>query len=69
MTALAHNHYLEETIQHWKHISPVIHDPQISTWSLSRQFALCTSYIYDANILLITSPSRDPSCWLVLRVI
>jgi HTH-type transcriptional regulator/antitoxin HigA len=28
MTALAHNHYLEETIQHWKHISPVIHDPQ-----------------------------------------
>lgn len=28
MTALARNHYLEETIQHWKHISPVIHDPQ-----------------------------------------
>lgn len=28
MTALAHNHYLEETIQHWKHISPIIHDPQ-----------------------------------------
>ncbi|KTC89359.1 helix-turn-helix domain-containing protein [Fluoribacter dumoffii] len=27
MTALARNH-LEETIQHWKHISPVIHDPQ-----------------------------------------
>jgi len=28
MTALARNNYLEETIQHWKHISPVIHDPQ-----------------------------------------
>ena len=28
MTALAHNNYLEETIQHWKHISPIIHDPQ-----------------------------------------
>lgn len=28
MTALAHNDYLEETIQHWKHISPIIHDPQ-----------------------------------------
>jgi HTH-type transcriptional regulator / antitoxin HigA len=28
MTALARNHYLEETIQHWKHISPIIHDPQ-----------------------------------------
>jgi HTH-type transcriptional regulator / antitoxin HigA len=28
MTALARNNYLEETIQHWKHISPIIHDPQ-----------------------------------------
>jgi len=28
MTALAHNNYLRETIQHWKHISPIIHDPQ-----------------------------------------
>ncbi|KTC66245.1 Antitoxin HigA (plasmid) [Legionella adelaidensis] len=28
MTALAYNDYLEETIQHWKHISPIIHDPQ-----------------------------------------
>lgn len=24
MTALVRNHYLEETIQHWKHISPMI---------------------------------------------
>ena len=28
MTALAHNNYLEETIQYWKYISPIIHDPQ-----------------------------------------
>jgi HTH-type transcriptional regulator/antitoxin HigA len=28
MTALAQNDYLEDTIQHWKHISPVIHEPQ-----------------------------------------
>lgn len=28
MTALAHNDFLENTIQHWKHISPVIHEPQ-----------------------------------------
>lgn len=28
MAALARNHYLEETIQHWRHISPIIHDPQ-----------------------------------------
>lgn len=28
MTALVRNNYLEETIQHWKHISPIIHDPQ-----------------------------------------
>lgn len=28
MTALIHNDYLEKTILHWKHISPVIHDPQ-----------------------------------------
>lgn len=28
MTALARNHYLEETIRHWKHISPIIHEPQ-----------------------------------------
>ena len=28
MTALAHNNYLEKTIQYWKHISPIIHDPQ-----------------------------------------
>ncbi len=28
MTALARNNYLEETIRHWKHISPIIHDPQ-----------------------------------------
>ena len=28
MAALAPNHCLEETIQHWKHISPVIHEPQ-----------------------------------------
>lgn len=28
MAALAHNDFLENTIQHWKHISPVIHEPQ-----------------------------------------
>ena len=28
MTALAPNHYLEETIVHWKHIAPIIHEPQ-----------------------------------------
>ena len=28
MTALARNHYLEETIVHWKHIAPIIHEPQ-----------------------------------------
>lgn len=28
MTALAHNYYLEETIVHWKHIAPIIHEPQ-----------------------------------------
>lgn len=28
MTALAPNHYLEETISHWKHIAPIIHEPQ-----------------------------------------
>ena len=28
MTALAQNDYLEDTIQHWKHISPIIHEPQ-----------------------------------------
>jgi HTH-type transcriptional regulator/antitoxin HigA len=28
MTALARNHYLEETISHWKHIAPIIHEPQ-----------------------------------------
>lgn len=28
MTALARNNYLSQTIQHWKHISPIIHDPQ-----------------------------------------
>lgn len=28
MTALAHNDFIESTIKHWKHISPVIHEPQ-----------------------------------------
>lgn len=28
MSALAHTNYLEETIQHWKYISPIIHEPQ-----------------------------------------
>lgn len=28
MTALAQNNFLEDTIQHWKHISPVLHEPQ-----------------------------------------
>jgi HTH-type transcriptional regulator/antitoxin HigA len=28
MAALAREDYLENTIQHWKHISPVIHQPQ-----------------------------------------
>lgn len=28
MTAFARNHYLEETIVHWKHIAPIIHEPQ-----------------------------------------
>lgn len=28
MTALAHSNYLQETIQHWKHIAPIIHEPQ-----------------------------------------
>lgn len=28
MTALARKNHLEETIQHWMHISPVIHEPQ-----------------------------------------
>ena len=28
MTALARNDFIQETIQHWKHISPVIHEPQ-----------------------------------------
>ena len=28
MTALARNDFIENTIQHWKHISPVIHEPQ-----------------------------------------
>ena len=28
MTALAHNDYMQETIQGWKKISPVIHEPQ-----------------------------------------
>jgi len=28
MTALVQNDYLEDTIEHWKHISPVIRDPQ-----------------------------------------
>jgi HTH-type transcriptional regulator/antitoxin HigA len=28
MTALARNHYLEEIISHWKHIAPIIHEPQ-----------------------------------------
>ncbi len=28
MTALARNDFIQDTIQHWKHISPVIHEPQ-----------------------------------------
>ena len=28
MVALAHNDFLENTIQHWKHISSVVHEPQ-----------------------------------------
>ena len=28
MAACARNHYLEETIVHWKHIAPIIHEPQ-----------------------------------------
>ncbi len=28
MTALARNDFIQETIQHWKHISLVIHEPQ-----------------------------------------
>ena len=28
MTALARNDFLENTIRHWKHISPVVHEPQ-----------------------------------------
>lgn len=28
MNVPAGNHYLEKTIRHWKHISPLIHDPQ-----------------------------------------
>ena len=28
MTALAHNDFLENTIKHWKYISPLIHEPQ-----------------------------------------
>jgi HTH-type transcriptional regulator/antitoxin HigA len=28
MAACAPNNYLSKTIQHWKHISPIIHDPQ-----------------------------------------
>jgi HTH-type transcriptional regulator / antitoxin HigA len=28
MTALAHNDFILEAIKHWKHISPVIHEPQ-----------------------------------------
>jgi HTH-type transcriptional regulator / antitoxin HigA len=28
MTVLAHNDFLENTIHHWKHISPIIHEPQ-----------------------------------------
>lgn len=28
MSALAQNDYLEDTIQHWKHISSIIHEPQ-----------------------------------------
>ncbi|WP_419420184.1 helix-turn-helix domain-containing protein [Legionella sp. D16C41] len=28
MTALTNNNYLEETIQYWKHIAPIIHEPQ-----------------------------------------
>ena len=28
MTALSRNYDLEETISHWKHIAPIIHEPQ-----------------------------------------
>lgn len=28
MAALAHNDFIENTIQHWRHISSVIHEPQ-----------------------------------------
>ena len=28
MAALAHNDFMDNTIQHWKHISSVIHEPQ-----------------------------------------
>lgn len=28
MAVLTHTNHLKETIQHWKHISPIIHDPQ-----------------------------------------
>ena len=28
MTALARNDIIQDTIQHWKHISSVIHEPQ-----------------------------------------
>ena len=28
MTALAHNDFIDNTIQHWKHISSVVHEPQ-----------------------------------------
>lgn len=28
MTALAHNDFILDAIKHWKHISPVIHEPQ-----------------------------------------
>jgi HTH-type transcriptional regulator/antitoxin HigA len=28
MTALAHNDFIQDTIQCWKKISPVIHEPQ-----------------------------------------
>lgn len=28
MTALSNNNVLERTIEHWKHISPIVHEPQ-----------------------------------------
>ena len=28
MTALAHNDFILDAIKHWRHISPVIHEPQ-----------------------------------------